>query len=103
MKYGFGAMRSEAKRQSFECKHHGSAIKKKFKSQWSNGKVMLKDFWDMSGPNTGVIVLRINLKNFTKKAYKNSYTDGRNVWQCRKILLKNIKKVTFISTRKIFM
>ena len=27
--------------------------------------------------------VKVNLKNSTEKAYKNLYTDGRNVWQCR--------------------
>ena len=40
----------ESKRQSMEWKHTDSPVKKKFKVQWSVGKVMLTVFLDMNGP-----------------------------------------------------
>ena len=39
----------ESKRQSMEWKHPGSPVTKKFKSQPSVGKVLLKIFWDSQG------------------------------------------------------
>ncbi|KAM7308721.1 histone-lysine N-methyltransferase SETMAR [Ixodes scapularis] len=42
----------ESKRQSMECKHAGSPVNKKFKSQQSTRKGMLTVFWDMQGPIT---------------------------------------------------
>jgi len=40
----------ECKRQSMECKHAQSPIRKKFKNQPSAGKLMLTVFWDSQGP-----------------------------------------------------
>jgi len=44
--------------------------------------------WRRDKKTLWAIGLRVNLKNSTEKAYKNSYTDGRNVWQCREITSK---------------